>query len=228
MEKKILKQLKTEYESREIKPSVDLWDQIEGVLEKESETVQKPLFKWWKYAAVIVFLISVSGILYVLQEHSSPVSEVKNIVDNSKKTEQKSNIITVESSTEKRVVNHSPSENQIKIKDNFPYTESKKSSEIVINNNINFHSQDNNVIDNKLIAEVKNEIVIPKSSVAKNKKVSYITADDLLLGRELDKTREENSNDQRRFGVIDMSKIKGPNSLKIFGITVYSDSLNNK
>ncbi|WP_312089817.1 hypothetical protein [Chryseobacterium sp.] len=228
MEKKILKQLKTEYESLEIKPSVNLWDQIEGALEKESETVQKPLFKWWKYAAVIVFLISVSGILYVLQEHSSPASEVKNIVDNSKKTEQKSNIITVESSTEKKVVNHSPSETQIKIKDNSPYAESKKSSEIVINNNINFHSQDNNVIDNKLIAEVKNEIVIPKSSVAENKKVSYITADDLLLGRELDKTREENSNDQRRFGVIDMSKIKGPNSLKIFGITVYSDSLNNK
>ena len=228
MEKKILKQLKTEYESLEIKPSANLWDQIEGALEKESETVQKPLFKWWKYAAVIVFLISVSGILYVLKEHSSKVTEVKNIVDNSKKTEQKSNIITVESSTEKKVVNHSLSETQIKIKDNSPYAESKKSSEIVINNNINFHSQDNNGIDNKLIPEVKNEIVIPKSSVAENKKVSYITADDLLLGRELDKTREENSNDQRRFGVIDMSKIKGPNSLKIFGITVYSDSLNNK
>lgn len=228
MEKKILKQLKTEYESLEIKPSANLWDQIEGALEKESETVQKPLFKWWKYAAVIVFLISVSGILYVLQEHSSPASEVKNIVDNSKKTEQKSNIITVESSTEKKVVNNSLSETQIRIKDNSPYAESKKSSEIVINNNINFHSQDNKVIDNKLIAEEKNEIVIPKSSVAENKKVSYITADDLLLGRELDKTREENSNDQRRFGVIDMSKIKGPNSLKIFGITVYSDSLNNK
>ena len=37
MEKKILKQLKTEYESLEIKPSANLWDQIEGALEKEMQ-----------------------------------------------------------------------------------------------------------------------------------------------------------------------------------------------
>jgi hypothetical protein len=59
-----------------------------------------------------------------------------------------------------------------------------------------------------------------KPLLADRKKVSYISAEDLLIGRELDKTREENYNDQRKFGVIDMSKIKikGPSSLKFLDL----------
>ncbi|RTZ46532.1 hypothetical protein EJ377_20445 [Chryseobacterium arthrosphaerae] len=61
-------------------------------------------------------------------------------------------------------------------------------------------------------------------------KTDYIKADELLLGREFDKKREENRTDIRKFGALDMTKIKikSPNTFKILGVTVYSDSLESK
>lgn len=228
MDKNILKQLKNNYEDLEIKPSANLWDQIESGLDGAQEMVKKPLFQWWKYAAVIVLLISLGSLFYFNFSQSSKNKEitvVKKPLENSfKSIEPIETVISNE-----------------KIKQSQAFT----NLEAVVNNKLNFVSEisaKKTEISRNLVTiqqEIKNpespqiileklEVPIEKSLVAEKKKVSYISADDLLLGRELDKTREENSKDQRKFGVFDMSKIKGPSSLKIFGFSVISDSLDSE
>ncbi|MDC8104183.1 hypothetical protein ACNFU2_04850 [Chryseobacterium sp. PTM-20240506] len=66
MKNKMLNKLKSGYEEMEIKPSHDLWNKIEAGLDEadisvENLPVSSP-YKWWKYAAIILFLLS-SGIL---------------------------------------------------------------------------------------------------------------------------------------------------------------------
>ena len=74
-----------------------------------------------------------------------------------------------------------------------------------------------------------NEVSAVKTQTPERKKVSYISANELLLGREFDKTREEARSD-KQFGVLDVSKIKirRPHLLNILGVTVYSDSTASK
>ena len=74
-----------------------------------------------------------------------------------------------------------------------------------------------------------NEVSAVKTPAPEHKKVSYISANELLLGREFDKTREEARSD-RQFGVLDVSKLKirRPHLLNILGVTVYSDSTASK
>ena len=229
MDKNILKQLKTDYEDLEIKPSANLWNQIEDELDRGTETAQKPLFQWWKYAAVITLLISIGGLFYFNSDKNSKYEEtiaVKKPIENSlKPTEvtetdfQKENIVQNSVASEIKIdinkkKSNSVSETSIK-KDNTP-------------KNLALIEPEVKTIEVPKIAPEKLEIPIAKSLVAEKKKASYISADDLLLGRELDKTREDNNKDQRKFGVFDMSKIKGPSSLRIFGVSVISDSLSSK
>lgn len=228
MDKNILKQLKNNYEDLEIKPSANLWDQIESGLDGAQETAKKPSFQWWKYAAVIVLLISLGGLYYFNFNQTSKTKE----------------IIVVKKPLENSFKPIKPIETVIS-NENLVQSQASTDLEAVVNNKLNSISEiptSKTEISKNLITiqqEIKNpeapqiileklEVPIEKSLVAEKKKPSYISADDLLIGRELDKTREENNKDQRKFGVFDKSKIKGPSSLKIFGFSVISDSLNSK
>ena len=64
MDKKILKQLKSDYEELEIKPSADLWSKIEAGIDEKINVSQKPALQWWKYAAVVLLLISFGTYFY--------------------------------------------------------------------------------------------------------------------------------------------------------------------
>ncbi|MFY1046443.1 hypothetical protein [Chryseobacterium sp. GP-SGM7] len=227
MEKNILKQLKTDYEDLELKPSVNLWDKIENELEGDKETVQKPAFQWWKYAAVIILLISLGGgLFYFNSDENSRSKETiavkKPLENNFKQNEVAENHI----SNESIVQNPISIETEIYVDKNeltsVSETLTKKTD---IPKNLAITEKETKSPEVFQPAIEKLEIPVVKSLVAEKKKASYISADDLLIGRELDKTREENNKDQRKFGVFDMSKIKVPNSLKIFGFSVISDSL---
>ncbi len=227
MNNNMLNKLKSDYEELEIKPSSDLWERLEGKLEEEPEIALKPSFQRWKYAAVIVLLISLGSLLYFNSERPSQINEVK-ITQNTSETTLKQQ----EKHSEGLVLNENQIQKPISSKIKRTYNQSYFPSES-ISEKEKFQSlavKENIVVEVPAVLAEKPENNSEKPLVAERKKVSYISAEDLLIGRELDKTREESYNDQRKFGVIDMSKIKikGPNSLKILGFTVISDSLKNK
>ncbi|MEG1591611.1 hypothetical protein [Chryseobacterium sp.] len=227
MDKKIRKQLKTDYENLEIKPSKNLWGQIELGLGNDSETVQKPSFQWWKYAAVIVLLLSFGTLFYYNSNQFSGSKET---------------IISQETpyyrpKAKKTVESIIPTEN----------VENLVSSEIIIKNNqkifgsekltvesklpetLAVTEKENKVIEAPAVLAEKFEIPVMKPVIAERKKASYINADELLLGRELHKTRVETSK-KEQFGVLDASKIKfrRPSSLQIFGVKIFSDSISTE
>jgi len=229
MEKKILKQLKSDYEELEIKPSADLWSKIDSALEEESESSDKSSFSlsWWKYAAVILLFISLGTLIYYNTDFNTEKTDYivkQNLKKEAQEKENNSEIIlqegnsivetdpkTVEETTQKVVQNDN--------KDLVPPKEiirtqisERAETKIVIN-------QPENKIDQPEIIENK---ISPLNS--DTKKISYITANDLLLGRELDKSREKSTVDTRRFGVIHIDKvIPKVNNVTVLGVTVYLD-----
>ncbi|PZU14316.1 MAG: hypothetical protein DI622_13510 [Chryseobacterium sp.] len=229
MNNNMLNKLKSDYEELEIKPSSDLWERLEGKLEEKSQIALKSSFQWRKYAAVIVVLISLGSLFYFNLEGPSQIDEVK-ITQNTSETIPESQ----EKYNEGLVLNENqiqkPISSEIKRIHSQSYFPSENISEKEKFQSLAVKEEENIVVELPSVLTEKPENNSEKPLIADRKKVSYISAEDLLIGRELDKTREENYNDQRKFGVIDMSKIKikGPNSLKILGFTVISDSLKNK
>lgn len=234
MKKEILNQLKSEYEKLEIKPSEDLWDKINQMdFSEDQATVEtsKQPFKWWKFVAVIILLISVGGLFYFNSneiKHNSPAK-----IATSKSSEnQEINIISSITDPDSGFVENNKSRvpNSIqKIRDNGNDIKSTieilKSNQTIVKNELSFTQENSQIINTEIkVADAQ----IPVA--AEKEKVNYIKADELLLGREFDKTRKENLNEHGKFGVLDMGKIKGPrpSSFKILGMTVFSDSLDTK
>ncbi|WP_027381563.1 hypothetical protein [Chryseobacterium daeguense] len=234
MKKEILNQLKSDYDKLEIKPSADLWDRMELELNNKPVLSSKKSFEWMKYAAVVLLLISFGAVFYFSSNENfdkknaiavNKTGAIKNI----KKTVRKIEIIN---SNINQPENNTISSTEI--------SEEKRERKIEI---IQYHPLQvtiNQLIMNEeeKVAEInKNpeiqEVITQhteKPAITEKKRSSYIKADDLLLGREFEKTREESRNHGRSFGVLDMDKIKikSPNSFKILGMTVFSDSLDSK
>ncbi|PJJ67032.1 hypothetical protein [Chryseobacterium geocarposphaerae] len=229
MNNNMLNKLKSDYEELEIKPSSDLWERLEGKLEEKPQIALKSSFQWWKYAAVIVVLISLGSLFYFNLEGPSQIDEVKITQNTSEAI-----LEPQEKHNEELVLNENqiqkPISSEIKRIHSQSYFPSENISEKEKFQSLAVKEEENIVVEVPSVLTEKPENNSEKPLIADRKKVSYISAEDLLIGRELDKTREENYNDQRKFGVIDMSKIKikGPNSLKILGFTVISDSLKSK
>ena len=230
MDKNKQKQLKTEYEKLEIKPSIDLWSQIEDGLDSSVETSRKRPFIWCKYAAVVILLASICGLLYL--NSNQPSTATKTIVSHSEKQFE----MPFDKDYAHNLIVKSP-EKIIAIS---KLKEDKVSKNIVSNSELKEISNESEVDLDLKQKEIKieqitpvyaqtNEVSAVKTQTPERKKVSYISANELLLGREFDKTREEARSD-KQFGVLDVSKIKirRPHLLNILGVTVYSDSTASK
>jgi hypothetical protein len=232
MDKKILKQLKSDYEELEIKPSADLWSKIEAGIDEGVNVAQKPALQWWKYAAVILLLISFGTYFYFENQvdhkkiltKESPIDKVEKV-----------NIINEESHPKSENLIVKAIQNVVSRGDLIHKEEKQKQLNLANKENISEKNlpeekiKQDETVENPIIKEI-DHLPVQKQTVAERKKVNYTNAEQLLLGRELDKTREENQNEQRKFGVLDIGKIKikSPNSFKILGFTVYSDSLETK
>lgn len=227
MEKELLKQLKSDYEALEIKPSSDLWDRIEHGSPESPVVRPGKRFQWLRYAAVLILLFSVSMLLYFNktgQDSKTDKIVQRNPVKKSIETDGNSlpvptiQIKEVKKSQDNnftRTVASKPSESG--------YIWKKKEPELIEKEHIILKHQEINAP----VPERNLNTLPDQKNIAKT---DYIKADELLLGREFDKKREENRTDIRKFGALDMTKIKikSPNTLKILGVTVYSDSLESK
>lgn len=229
MDKKILKQLKSDYEEREIKPSANLWDQIDAALEKESATPQKSSFSsnWWKYAAVVLLIISLGTFMYYNDGFNTEKTDYivkQNLKEEVLEKENYSEIIPTEEKTEEEISQEIVKETEHKVKQNnnedlVPQKKaiqpqfSEHTESIIVTNQAEtsiFHQE-----------ETENKIT---SEISETKKISYVTANDLLLGNELDKSREKANADTRKFGVIRRDKMFPKfNNVVVLGATVYID-----
>lgn len=229
MKKEILKQLKSDYESLEIKPSVDLWDKIEQVrteTEKEAVFSAKKQFNWLKYASVLLLFVSLGAILYFNNDFKKERAgyivkndpEIRTI--NSDQDTQ-----TVQKDLQTEGLKKNKDQSQISLIHKLTDKEEPGTEDIipVMKEKISLKQDEINTQGIEQIMIEHPEI----KKIAELKKVNYINADELLQGHEFDKTRQESHNEHKKFGVLDMTKIKlrSPNSLKIFGMTVFSDSL---
>ncbi|MBD3903946.1 hypothetical protein NAL32_04230 [Chryseobacterium sp. Ch-15] len=227
MDKNIRKQLKTDYENLEINPSENLWEQIELGLDSNPKTAQKPLFQWWKYAAVIIFLLSFGTLFYYNSDQFSASKET--IVSQETQYNRPKAKKTVKSIIPTENVENLVS-SEIIIKNNQKiFVSEKLTVESRLPETLAVNEKENRVIEVSSVLAEKFETPVMKPIIAERKKASYINAEDLLLGRELDKTRVEIKK-HRQFGVLDAAKLKfkRPSSLQVFGVHVFADSIVSK
>ncbi|QQQ28576.1 hypothetical protein [Chryseobacterium indoltheticum] len=233
MDKKILKQLKTDYEDLEIKPSENLWDQIELGLDNDSETVQKPLFQWWKYAAVIVLLLSLGSLFYYNSDQFLKPEEIiavkKTIENNSKPTENVKSIA--------KNKNEEPSITSEIIKSE---KTQKKQSEILVETQNEVLKETPKIVNTEFQIGVKPEIEINNKPeqlinespqlattkpVVKEMKVKYITANDLIFQRKYSVEQKKNAPENtKRLGIIKINRISvSPEFITIFNSSNNTD-----
>ena len=236
MKKEILKQLKSDYERLEIKPSADLWDRIDQNPEKTPETVSKTSFQWWKYAAAVLVLISVGTLIYynrsgdefnykktdyivkqVLEETTSPVksdSGNQPVISNEKSAHEVAKIVNeVHTQINSEKVLTLKKEKKAAAPQSLEHRE-----QIVVNEP-----------ENKTIYPIKTEDVTspnpPVVAEVQRPKSSYINANELLQGREFDKNRAKADKDDHKFGVIRFNKVVPTvGNVTVLGVTVYLDS----
>lgn len=233
MDKKILKQLKTDYEDLEIKPSENLWDQIELGLNNDSQTVQKPLFQWWKYAAVIVLLVSFGTLFYFnfdqFSKSKRAIAVKKTIENNSKPTEN------IKSVAENK--NEEPSTTSEIIKSE---KTQKKQSEILVETQNEVVKETPKIVNTEFQIGVKPEIEIinkpeqltnespqlaTTKPVVKEMKVKYITANDLIFQRKYSVEQKKNvPENTKRLGIIKINRISvSPEFITIFNSSNNTD-----
>ncbi len=236
MKKEILKQLKSDYERLEIKPSEGLWDRLDEKLDEVSEIPLKPSFQWWKYAAVALLFISAGTFIYFNNYETKFDNKETNYIV--KKAIEKtgdplntdfqnqsviSNDYSIKGTEEKKV-----SENHEKMSSDkilIPQKEKKVSNIQVAEHKeqLNAFKQPENTPVNKIHTE--NAVISNSPVIAEVKKSNYINPDELLLGRELDKAREKSSKDERKLGAFKFDKVV-PNvgNVTVLGVTVYLES----
>lgn len=230
MKKEILKQLKSDYEELEIKPSSNLWDQIDSALDKQPELAVKSSFSlnWWKYAAVVLLLISLGTLIYHYGDfntektdyfvqknaHEKEIKEYKNTLSTIQEENQLSetnNQTIVKETHQKREDTYI--ENLKQEKEIILQSQISEPAETIVMNEVENPLKKQNTIENKLTPEISD-----------TKKISYVTANDLLLGSELDKSLEKANAETRKFGVINRDKLLPKfKNVTVLGVTIYID-----
>lgn len=230
MKKEIRKQLRSDYEELEIKPSEDLWAKLDQKLSETSETAFKPSFQWWKYAAaVILLLISAGTFIYYNQnqsrfDHQAAESIVKETVQQMVNPDHpdKENppvIVPEKIIREHEEVKVVKNEKNILDEVKAPFKKTPTSE---------IHIVEDKEQPIALVQPEKPEVKAetpPVMAQAKVEKISYINANDLLLGNEYDKNRAKADKNHKKFGVFNFDRV-GPNigNVTVLGVTVYIDS----
>ncbi|MFC3157758.1 hypothetical protein SAMN05443633_104102 [Chryseobacterium arachidis] len=231
MNNNTLNKLKSDYEELEIKPSSDLWDRLDEKLDEAAEISLKQSFQWWKYAAVVLLLISVGTVIYFVN-----------------KDDQETDFI-VKKRLEKTVHPINPDIQNQPVKSNDQLIQPAENNKLVVsteNKKKNIQPEEKiEIVLQCYPSEIKNQLLVQEEKIIKNipdtnpviqtkidekpvlaekKKISYINAEELLLGREFDKTREEAKKDEKKFGVFNVNKVfKKVENVTVLGVTVYSE-----
>ncbi len=225
MKDNMLNKLKSGYEEMEIQPSAGLWDRLDQKLDEKPEIAPEAPFQWWKYAAVVLLLISFGAIVYLNNQNVSEFQETGYAI---KKGSER--IIYPKSSNPDLSDEVTHPEKEIKEMAGHPEkyagtnAENKTSQPEIPQASIKHPAlQPHDIF---LVPPVKIENTIsslPEIAVAAETKATYISANELLLGREFDKASKLQNTDAIKFGVFDFDKPKVEN-ITVLGVTVYTDT----
>lgn len=236
MRKEILKQLRSDYERLEIKPSADLWDRMEQEMGDEPAVSLKKPFQWWGYAAAVLVLLSVGTVIYYNLKTEADHKKTDYIVKeklhkkvnpagsdlfiqpviSGEKTVQKDEAKIVAKDHEQIIVPEKAFAPEKEIKTEKIMLPEHKEQQIAVQQAEETKTvQENTGINHSVPSVIAGE---------KRPKSNYINPDELLLGRELDKTRERSGRDDRKYGVIKLHKIvPDVGNVTVLGVTVYLD-----
>ncbi|MDY3520811.1 hypothetical protein PG614_06160 [Riemerella anatipestifer] len=219
------KNLKDNYENLSEKLSPMLWEKLEEKLEANEKAT--PIFsikKMMRYAAIFLVLVSLGSLLWKLNTPSIPEQHSNAIVSNQTTTTK----TPVESTTE----NTTPQENLLIEKKN--KIEIKPQLKIEKNNHQIIAKNDHTNKDSLRIKNLENtpsnSEVLAKSTEQK-KEETYVTADQLLFGREIGKEKRNQSESKSKLGKVDKKEakentfpieIKEPKEVEVLGVKVYS------
>ncbi|EJL70501.1 hypothetical protein [Chryseobacterium populi] len=240
MKKEILKHLRSDYENREIKPSSDLWDKIEGELEKASDLPLKQPFQWWKYAAVVLLFVFMGTLVYFNTNKTGiENTTMKNKLPektkmHSEAVQQSNNIETVPSSA--FAVNRTLNENIVGKEKNMNTQAQPQKKNPPIQNPTEIQNADilktfpeiasvHQIKTPDIVKSGDEKVIIEKvpvsSEISEKKPVKYIQASDLLAGREYDKA--EGNKHKGSYIRIDLERLKPHFSQVVtLGVTVRS------
>lgn len=229
MKNSMLNKLKSGYEEMEIKPSADLWDQLDQKLEEKSEMAGKASFHWLKYAAVVLLLISFGTIMYFNFKKEVEVKNTGYIVKKESNTTadpvhpklEKPQVVSNNAvATERVVVITGNPKVQIterkERKIGQPESTEFKIQQIAATPPVNIPAEPK---------EIENTVQnLPVVAAARKAPGGYISSDDLLIGRELDKSRENFVKEEKRFGVFNIGKVfRKVDNVTFLGVTLYND-----
>ena len=231
MKNNTLNNLKSEYEKLEIKPSADLWDRLDQKLDEKPENASKQSFGWLKYAAIVLLMVSVGTIIYFknknnfdhqktgylvkqrLENTVNPEFEKQSVASEEQKNNQENTVKAVLKNQETNSAEVLNSKKEVKI---------QKISSPVIEEIAVMQQRTIDINPDKIKSE---NIIFSAIAEAKKTKSGYINADELLMGREFDKTREETKKDDRKFGVFNINKVfQKVDNVTVLGVTVYTDT----
>lgn len=232
MKNNTLNKLKSDYEELERAPSSELWNRLEARLGEESGKVPEKPFQWWKYAAVILLFISVGSIFYFNSRKNEfsykntdyAVKKVLNTTINPVNPEFQNHMgvkkTDLKGSNKKVIVQHQKiSTDQVLLPESEHKITSTKPLDIKTHNVA--VSQDEKIT----IKPPKIENHIPVIAEVKKTKPTYINSNELLLGREFDKTTENPYKKDIKVGIFNFDKpAPSVENVTVLGVTVYVDS----
>lgn len=219
MKNDIYNNLKNRYEERSLKPSENLWEELEQKLETSLGKPKQSKKYYWFAAASLVFLL---GIYSVFKIESSKV-EYSTMVKNKKET---SGIIKT-------------IENKYVIEEAIPKNITKTISENEEKKKLLAKKQE---VEPKMIVEkIEEKLIIPdeklpiETKIVKelyvdnklpNKEIeTFVTTEDLLFYIEAEKLKGKKSPQKQGFAT-DLKKYE-PQSIEILGISIYENQKKN-
>lgn len=233
MKNNMLNNLKSNYEELEIKPSSELWSRLDQQLEENTVTISGKSFEWWKYAAIIVFLISMGTVFYFNSgKKDSGNRKVNYIVKKSLERTVNSNNPDLEYQSVYQ--KSAPVEkNDEKLarkneKENFDKILVPEKENTTIKNEVSVVKMQQIAVTQpeKLVIKAAGiENHVPVIAEVKKTKPTYINSNELLLGREFDKTSRNPYKNDVKIGIFNFDK-PAPNveNVTVLGVTVYVDS----
>ena len=242
MKNSLKNRLKEEYENGVEIPSASLWDKLEEKLDATENSIlitKKPPVNWWKYAAVVLCLITL-GIIFKYNFKND--EEIQKPIITKVDTSEKASIKVETSLAEVENVEKPPKADKVFIETESTNIKSEKPQKYTSNTE-NFIKTKKQEVQNlekfeeKKIAEVPNvekseikNIAIIQNKVSTEKTiVKYVKADELLFARELQKNRENVAKNEKTNGFENSKFVKliTPSNIKILGITVYTEEQSN-
>ncbi|WPO80971.1 hypothetical protein SD427_09375 [Chryseobacterium sp. JJR-5R] len=239
MKKNMLNKWKSDYEGLEIKPSADLWDRLDHQLDSHQKSEPRSYGQWWKYAAIIFLMISVGTVIY-FNGYKNRIDDKQTKVMAKKVFKNKINPVNVDSERQNTLPNQEVLEGKTdqviaKVTEN-------NNPEIPVQKKEEIRNQDRDQSQTQVFVQHHTDKALPEIIINKNEKAAeftqnpvvlaetkkakpgYINADELLLGREFEKTRENTAKEERKFGVFRLKKVV-PNvdNVTVLGVKVYID-----